>query len=445
MEIISGRLAYQNLKNAIMSRDYRIPNKNEPAAQSGMLFPSLKPRFVISRDEKIFTIGSCFVREIESRLINEGFEVPITKFSLPQGEYAFAPPNLLNEYNLGTMYQRIESIYGKFKYSENAGIEETCDGFYDLFLHINQKPVAYKRILQRRSDILNIYELIKNCGTILITLGLTEAWHDNNFVCYLNRAPSKTLISKNPDRFSLHRMGVSDVFIKLSKMIDLINGHSKKKILLTVSPIPLEATFTGENALMANSYSKSTLRVAAQMVMEKFENVDYYPSYEMAMSGGIGVFKEDNIHLLESSVDGIMDSFFSNYLSEKVGNNNTLEATVLPKKAIMTLKDDVNGVTLAPGQKFSIGGLTFTAHQNGQSVSARNLAKVFENLKIGDTGSSFGVGLGVFSGTLLQLEFGSVAQQGEGVYVLDLTYIGDGMDLNYVDNEVANRLTVDAK
>src|SRR3546814_5220395 len=51
--------------------------------------------------------------------------------------------------------------------------------------------------------------------------------------------------------------------------------------LLTVSPVPLIATYEPEHVLCATTYSKSVLRVAATMLARGREWVDYYPSYEI--------------------------------------------------------------------------------------------------------------------------------------------------------------------
>lgn len=53
------------------------------------------------------------------------------------------------------------------------------------------------------------------------------------------------------------------------------------KWILTVSPVPLAATHTSQHVLVANTISKSTLRLVAQYAANKFSNVFYFPSYEI--------------------------------------------------------------------------------------------------------------------------------------------------------------------
>ncbi|SDF43801.1 GSCFA domain-containing protein [Sporomusa acidovorans] len=313
MKIFKGYEAYNNLLKGIENRTFRYPAKNETGYYQGMLLPKLTPKFRLKPNEKIFTIGSCFAREIEARLIQLGFDVPVGKFKVGQSEIAYAAPHLLNEYNAGTLLQRIESIFGKFVYNDSMGIEERKQGFVDLFLHIHNKPVTLARLLERRRQIDLVYQELLDCDTIIITLGLIETWYDSKHCCYLNKAPGKTAVNLEPDRYYFHRMDVDDVFGRLKDAICLINAHSMKKIILTVSPIPIEATFSNTNAIIANSFSKAVLRVVAQLLSESFDNVDYFPSYEIAISGGMIYFGEDNVHVTGEMVEQIVKHMLSNY------------------------------------------------------------------------------------------------------------------------------------
>lgn len=310
---IDGAEAYANLMAGIKKRTFRFPTKNEVAGHGGRLLPTIYPAFQLAPGEKIFTIGSCFAREIEERLVLAGYNVPVKAFQTEADEFPHPGPHLLNEYNSGTILQRIESVYGGFSYADHMGLEEVKGGYLDLFLHIHQRPVTLARLLDRRREIEQVYQNLQDADVLIITLGLVETWFDNLNGCYLNKAPSKESIKSNPGRFCFRRMDVEDVVERMSSCISLINANSKKKILLTISPVPIEATFTSSDAILANSYSKSVLRVAAQLLIERFENVQYFPSYEIAISGGGNSFMDDNVHITEETVDLIMKYLFDNY------------------------------------------------------------------------------------------------------------------------------------
>ena len=60
------------------------------------------------------------------------------------------------------------------------------------------------------------------------------------------------------------RLSFDDVCEYLNKIINIINKKNKKKIIFTVSPIPLNFTFTDQDIVIANRYSKSILRSAVE-------------------------------------------------------------------------------------------------------------------------------------------------------------------------------------
>src|SRR5690242_10720060 len=56
---------------------------------SGELFPvGHRPKFMLSRDEAIFTIGSCFARNIENKLVQEGINPLLKGHGVPHERYA---------------------------------------------------------------------------------------------------------------------------------------------------------------------------------------------------------------------------------------------------------------------------------------------------------------------------------------------------------------------
>ena len=69
-------------------------------------------------------------------------------------------------------------------------------------------------------------------------------------------------------------------------------------MLISVSPVPLKnVTFTGQDALTANTYSKSALRAASEEFVAGHEDVDYFPSYKIVtLTDRSAAFVEDNMH-----------------------------------------------------------------------------------------------------------------------------------------------------
>jgi len=82
----------------------------------------------------------------------------------------------------------------------------------------------------------------------------------------------------------LQNASVSDVlidFAEFQRILLEIRQARPFKVILTVSPVPLTATATDKHVLQATSYSKSVLRAAAGEISASFDNVDYFPSFEL--------------------------------------------------------------------------------------------------------------------------------------------------------------------
>ena len=64
-------------------------------------------------------------------------------------------------------------------------------------------------------------------------------------------------------------------------LASLRSVNSKAKVILTVSPVPLVATYEDRHVLVSTTTSKAVLRVAATEVSSAHAWVDYFPSYEI--------------------------------------------------------------------------------------------------------------------------------------------------------------------
>ena len=86
------------------------PDRQDHRYHDGFIMPTFKPKFGLDFREvnSVFTIGSCFARNIEEHLMALGVKLPTTKFSAPEKEWSGGRSNsLLNEYNPGSICQKI--------------------------------------------------------------------------------------------------------------------------------------------------------------------------------------------------------------------------------------------------------------------------------------------------------------------------------------------------
>ncbi|MCW2413578.1 MULTISPECIES: GSCFA domain-containing protein [unclassified Sphingobium] len=267
--------------------------------------------FSFSRDDLIFTIGSCFARNIERKLSSLGFRLPTMELEIPPEERISSYPNeILNKYTTAAIVNEMRWILGLETFPENALIALGDNLYSDPHIHPGLPPVSFERAIARRAQIHALGSVLPSCRVIILTLGLVETWFDAEMGLYLNGAPPRGILGEKPDRFSLHRQSYKDVLEDLEEIHAILkaHGHPEFKMILSVSPVPFKATYSGQDAIAANMYSKSVLRAAAEEFCQNHSNVDYFPSYEMVvLSDRDHVFNDDRIHVTDEAVGRIME------------------------------------------------------------------------------------------------------------------------------------------
>jgi hypothetical protein len=282
--------------------------------------------FRFSRDDLIFTVGSCFAREIEKTLTALDFTLPTTRLQTPADERASAVPNeILNKYTTSAVVNELRWGLGLEAFPED-GFLPVRDGLvHDPHLNPSTPPVTIERAVQRRKKIHELVATLPSCRIVILTLGLVETWFDKKTELFLNGTPPRPAMTAEPDRFTLHRQSYADIRADLETIHQLLtdHGHPNFKMLISVSPVPFKATFSGQDAIRANTYSKSVLRAAAEEFWASHDNVDYFPSYEMVtLSDRNNAYLDDQIHVNPSMVSRIMGFALSKYVEGFVAQSD---------------------------------------------------------------------------------------------------------------------------
>lgn len=293
------------LKNAAANRVNRgYPGAGDLRSRFGGIFPSMKPKNgSFGKDLRVFTIGSCFARNIEEHLGALGLDVPTSSFSVPENEWKHRPNGLLNEYTPGTMSQRIIRAIQGVEAAAETVIPDGTSGFVDLLLP-GGAPVSYQRAFERRAEIGRIYARLIESDVVIITLGYVEAWYDAQTATYINRMPPHAAIRAEPDRYRFRRLNVKESLDLLDPAIRSLTDRGIR-VVLTVSPVPIAVTFTADDCTIANEYSKATLRIVAEELRSN-PLVDYFPSYEIVRSMGLAVLHEDQVHVKSAAVGRVV-------------------------------------------------------------------------------------------------------------------------------------------
>lgn len=299
---VSTEEALLNIKDNTVGR---WPRRGEPGRLSPIAKPQFKPTFHFAPGETIFTIGSCFARHVERELAFRGFALPTRHLFESDEDFGAVGLDVLNNYGTPSIWNELSWAFDD-SFDPMKCFEPVRDNWVDMHLHASIRPTSLDVLRTRRRAIAAAYRSISHCRAVIITLGLAEVWFDNQHGHYLNVAPRRSILRDNPDRFDLHVLSPDESYDYLRRALLLIRerGTPGIKVVLTVSPVPLSATYRPVDVMVANCYSKSVLRVAAEQAAAEFDFVDYFPSYEsITLSEREHAWTEDNVHVTPRAVE----------------------------------------------------------------------------------------------------------------------------------------------
>jgi hypothetical protein len=125
-------------------------------------------------------------------------------------------------------------------------------------------------------------EAFEQATVFILTLGLTEAWISRLDGAVFSACPGTVAGSFDPDRHEFRNFDAAEATADLREFTWLLRSiNPGVRIILTVSPVPLTATATGDHVLTASIYSKSVLRVAAAELARLEPEIAYFPAYEI--------------------------------------------------------------------------------------------------------------------------------------------------------------------
>jgi hypothetical protein len=128
----------------------------------------------------------------------------------------------------------------------------------------------------------------------------------------------------------------------LRAIIKMIRTHiPSAKVIVTLSPIPLVATFRNNACTASNAVSKASLRMAIDAVQTSGEFKDtlyYWPSYEIVMAGFIAKWRPDRRHIKKPILDFIMTLFEHTWCDGGIEPKDMALALLKAKAADGTIK-----------------------------------------------------------------------------------------------------------
>jgi hypothetical protein len=230
-----------------------------------------------------------------------------------------------NVYSVRQLLQLIKRAFGLSEPQDWAWEQE--GRFYDPYRPAIE-PGGFESIeeLQAFNNVLMncVRSLIQTCDVFVFTFGLTEGWVnvDDGFV--YPTCPGTVAGKFDPSRCRFHNFSCAEVLQDSEAFIQFVRQKNPDaRFLLTVSPVPLVATASGNHVLQATVHSKSVLRAVCGELQARHECVDYFPSYEMVASHPYrAMFFESNLRSVSAEgVAHVMNVFFTSHGSSTTAAN----------------------------------------------------------------------------------------------------------------------------
>jgi len=306
---------------------------------------SVAPAPILARSAKVFAMGSCFAVEIRKALAKAGYDVYPKYRNIKFDPDSQQPGNLpqrddVTHYDTFTIRQEIERALARTHWSDESiwelrgrpyGARLRSARLYQdpLRRYVYAASLEQLRALRHRTDEC-IDQGLAAADVIIITLGLTECWQDKRTELYVCLGPESEQ-DERFDRMRFHASTFADNLDNIKKTVAAIRSvYPAKKIVVTVSPVRLHRTWTGEDIIVANSMSKATLRAAAGELCRSDPGVLYWPSFELSTLSN--VWKSDALHIRDNVVRHIVHSF----LQASVQPEQPVHINVLSRNAERT-------------------------------------------------------------------------------------------------------------
>lgn len=307
------------------------------------LDPVVRVPFGIGPVDQVATAGSCFAQHIAHHLQSSGFHyfVPENAPSLPCAEnenYGTFSARYGNVYTVRQLWQLFQRAYGLFTPADIAW--RRADGRYiDPFrprIQAGGFATVADLVAERDIHFMAVRRVFEECDVFIFTLGLTEGWVAQSDGAVFPLAPGTVVSEGDADAYAFHNFSVAEMAADMGRFITALRRVNPGcRILLTVSPVALVATYEDTHVLAATVYSKSALRVVAEMATQEHPLTSYFPSYEIITGpqARSAFFEDDLREVRPEGVAHVMSIFARHYLGGKVVTSAAPTAAAQPPLA----------------------------------------------------------------------------------------------------------------
>jgi len=246
----------------------------------------------IDRSLGITAFGSCFAQHISDHLAARSYNLLTSKERLDLNSYVIrCGEGMINTF---AIRQQFEWAFQNKRFDE------------DLWFASNGELAPYNDAV--RSSTARIFE---ETDVFVITVGLSEVWYNKRSGNVFWRAIPRNRF--NPEAHGFRLSNVAENLENLEAIVAIIKQYRPDaRVIFTLSPIPLHATFRPISCMTANCVSKSILRVAIDELMRNHADdhrLFYFPAYEIVKDFFVDAFIDDNRHVKPELLETVMKTF----------------------------------------------------------------------------------------------------------------------------------------
>lgn len=241
--------------------------------------------FAMRAGARVATAGSCFAQNLGPFLNASASAEFLQSEDIAPGQPVFSA--LYG--NIYTMRQLLQLFEEAFSIASlDVAPWKRPDGrFVDPF-----RPFVEGEGFESQSDVADarsrhltaVRRVFTDCDAFVLTLGLTEAWVAPDGTVVFPVAPG-VVTDDAAAAGEFHNFTYTEVICDLEAFVGRLGAiNPAARIILSVSPVPLTATYSGEHVLVASCHSKAVLRAVCSEAVEHHANVFYFPSYDIISS-----------------------------------------------------------------------------------------------------------------------------------------------------------------
>ncbi len=241
--------------------------------------PVAAPRFRLGPASRVAAIGSCFAQHVSRALANP----LVTEEGPAERQFGVYPARFGNIYTPRQLLQLFQRAYGLLAPAQEAW--RCADGRVLDPFRPRVEPGGFAGPAALEEDRLRhlaaVRRMFEECDALVVTLGLTEGWRAaaDGAAWPL---PPWAVGAEDAAEARFHNAPVAEMRADLDAFLHgvrLVNPGLP--VLLTVSPVPLVATFEPRHVLVSNTASKAALRALAEEACRDDPLLDYFPAFEI--------------------------------------------------------------------------------------------------------------------------------------------------------------------